>query len=74
MREGLDEKARWSLCRSTRVVPRWPTAEVQRAARLMINSFGPDSGIAACIPAPYKLLQNRDRKSADWMGQVGEEQ
>jgi len=28
------------------------------AAELMINGFGPSSGLVACLPAPYELLNN----------------
>lgn len=28
------------------------------AAELMINGFGPSSGLVACLPAPYELLKN----------------
>ena len=33
------------------------------AAELMIQSFGPSGGLAACIPAPYELLQKYELSS-----------
>lgn len=35
------------------------------AAELMISGFGPSSGLVACVPAPYELLQNSRSLPAD---------
>jgi GNAT superfamily N-acetyltransferase len=35
------------------------------AAQLMIQSFGPPGGLAACVPAPYELLQKHGLASVE---------
>ena len=35
------------------------------AAALMIENFGPSGGLAACVPAPYELLQKHELLSVE---------
>jgi GNAT superfamily N-acetyltransferase len=43
------------------------------AAELIINGFGPSSGLVACVPAPYELLRDAPIRTNDNGAQIGHE-